>query len=96
MTSSTVAGYCIQPMVIETLTDTRLAILRNWRFIDTMRNVRVVRPTCHAGYSRIAERRNLQWLTDNGWLESNIYGDWYLTDKTIAHLQELGDDMERD
>lgn len=46
----------------------------------------VVQPAFHAGYDRVAERRNIADLERAGFLDPNVHGDWYITDAGRAAL----------
>lgn len=66
----------------------RLALLASACWIDRLRNVMVVRPHGMPGWEGISQRRNIEWLTANGYLEANAYGDHYLTELGRAQLPE--------
>ncbi len=68
------------------MTDARLNILKGARYIDTMKNVSVVRPAKNVGFEAVSERRNISWLADNGYLTPSNWGDWYITNKAVEAL----------
>ena len=64
------------------LTPARVAILR--RAIYGRHggpDLGVVQPAFHVGFEAVTERKNLAWLTAEGFLQANPHGDWYITDK---------------
>lgn len=64
------------------LTNRRLAILQQGAFNEVGR----VQMPYRTGLDAVSWRRNAQYLVDQGLLEPNAHGDWYITDAGRAAL----------